>query len=284
MNILKNILTPEEILRSLPVGLTVFYCESGTHVLQVSEEAGRILGYSPSEYIDICENLIELIFEDKIKEFKDELNKLVPGGMPLNFTIFAPNKQGEYRWVNLCGSVEYKEGHRVYYIISKDISGLKQLLDERASIDALTGLLNRGVFEEQFESKIKTLENLEKGAFILIDIDDFKNINDTHGHQEGDRYICMVADALKRSFSEDDLVSRFGGDEFAIAFWDARTIKNIEKKIKMIHDYLADRVSISIGVATFTGERGKFFNLYKAADTELYKVKRKGKGSYSIAN
>lgn len=141
MDILKNILTPEDILKSLPVGLTVFYCESGIHVLQVSEEAGRILGYSPSEYIDICENSIELIFEDKIKEFREELNKLVPGGVPLNFTIFAPNKQREYRWVNLCGSVEEREGYRVYYIVSKDISGLKELLDEKASIDALDCLI-----------------------------------------------------------------------------------------------------------------------------------------------
>lgn len=125
MNRLKNIFTPKEVLRELPVGLTVFYYEDRPYVLHISEEAAMIFNYSVEEYIEIFENSIEKIFEDKLQEFKIEINKLIPGGIPLNYTIFSPNKQGEYRWVNLCVSVEEREGYRVYYLISKDVTGVK---------------------------------------------------------------------------------------------------------------------------------------------------------------
>lgn len=284
MHTLKNIFTPEEVLKGLPVGLTVFYYEDGIHVLHVSQESGKIFDYSIAEYVELFENSIDIIFEDKLQEFEVEINKLIPGGIPLNFTIFSPNKHGEYRWINLCVSVEEWEGYRVYYLISKDISGLKEKLDEKASIDALSKLLNRGAFEEQFNSKVKIFNNLEKSAFILVDIDDFKQINDNYGHHEGDKTICKVADILNSSFGANDLVARLGGDEFAIVFGNAKSKENIKKRIEMIFNSLASNISISIGVVTFSGNRSTFLDLYNGADGELYKVKNKNKGSYSIAD
>lgn len=291
MKNIKNIITPEEVVMGLPVGLTVFYYEDGIHVLYVSEEAGRILGYSVPEYIDFFENCIDRIFEDKLQEFENELRKLTPGCIPLNYTIYSPNKQRQYRWINLCVSVEEREGHRVYYLVSKDISGLKETLDKKSSTDALTGVLNRRAFEEQYNYKLKTFKNSEEHAFILIDIDDFKIINDTYGHQQGDKVICKVAHVLKKSFREDDLVARLGGDEFAIIFWDIKSRENIKKRMEIIFNYLADdekqlnySISISIGITCFEQGGGTFENMYSKADSELYKVKRNDKGRYSIAD
>lgn len=293
MNRLKDIFTPEEVLRGLPVGVTVFYYENGIHILQVSEEAGNILSYSTSEYIELFQNSIELIFEDKLQEFESEINKLTPGGIPLNYTIYSPNKQGEYRWINLCVSVEVRDEYRVYYLISKDVSGVKEALDEKAMTDSMTGLLNRGAFEDEFNIKVKAHSTSEEHAFILIDIDNFKNINDTYGHQKGDKVIRIVADILKKSFREDDLVARLGGDEFAIVFWNVKSQENIKKRIEMIFNYLhgignqldnSNIISISIGVVCFPNDGGGFDNLYNKADSEMYKVKRKHKGDYSIAN
>lgn len=282
MNRLKKIFTPKEVLRELPVGLTVFYYEDRPYVLHISEEAAKIFNYSVEEYIEIFENSIEKIFEDKLQEFKIEINKLIPGSIPLNYTIFSPNKQGEYRWVNLCVSVEEREGYRVYYLISKDVTGVKEALDEKASLDALTGVLNRGAFEEQFNNKIKTFKNLEESAFILVDLDDFKKINDTYGHQEGDRVICHVAHILKSNFGRDYLVGRLGGDEFAIVFWNAKSKENIKKSIERIFKSLSNNISISVGVTNFSSNESKFSDLYRNADQQLYTVKHKNKGNYSI--
>lgn len=87
------------------------------------------------------------------------------------------------------------------------------LAAKRADYDALTSILNRGAGEKLVE---QLLAKGQKGAFIIVDIDNFKHINDTYGHQTGDEVICKVAGQLKSVFCSDDVIWRLGGDEFAI--------------------------------------------------------------------
>lgn len=154
----------------------------------------------------------------------------------------------------------------------------------QATHDHLTGLLNRAVFEEQ---RVNT--HKRRQAMLLIDVDHFKQINDTYGHETGDRVLKKVADILQKSFRSEDHICRIGGDEFAVILQHVdRTMREvIEKKLDRILAALRDvsdglpPVSLCIGVA-FCDSLNPTDDLYKDADAAMYRVKGHGKNGYAF--
>lgn len=147
--------------------------------------------------------------------------------------------------------------------------------------DAMTGLRNRGSGEQ----RIKTLMTAgQVGMFCLLDADKFKSINDTYGHDVGDKVIKAIADCLKQTFGRDDVIMRLGGDEFAIyamGIADYAQGKVVTDKLfdaidKINIPELKDRkITISLGAALFTVNEGcDFDELYKRADTAAYASKK----------
>jgi diguanylate cyclase (GGDEF)-like protein len=156
-------------------------------------------------------------------------------------------------------------------------------LRTRADYDALTGVVNRGAFEKYVEMKLADKEDVH-GAFLLIDVDKFKSVNDGFGHDCGDAVLRRVADALKEKFREQDVVGRLGGDEFAL--WMERMPKErasyITERIREINEELLHpldgmpEVSLSVGIS-FAKEGDLFKDIYKKSDTALYTVKEHGR-------
>lgn len=152
--------------------------------------------------------------------------------------------------------------------------------------DALTGLWNR----EYTEKKVnEILESGNKGSLLMIDLDNFKAINDNYGHQEGDRVLNMFADTLREFTEEKDVICRIGGDEF-VAFFTNQTgradvsniagdmIKYLNARIKEMNYDVNTSVSIGIAIAGVDGE--DFAKLYNCGDKALYYVKNNGKNSF----
>lgn len=150
--------------------------------------------------------------------------------------------------------------------------------------DELTMLYNRRGFYKYGEIRFRLAENSkEKFTLFYADMDYFKEINDTYGHQAGDEAIKAAALCIKKSLRNDDIISRIGGDEFAMIVHDASQdaeIKKILKRIKINFDsYNLNskrpyKISISIGYAVFKPDMGiSFDDLIRAADSELYKEK-----------
>lgn len=176
----------------------------------------------------------------------------------------------------------------VSWIKYKDFAKKQQIvyLSER---DSLTTLLNRRALEYfvQKHSKVNAL-----CAMILIDIDNFKSLNDTLGHYEGDNCLCAVSNELKRIFCDTDYVSRLGGDEFMIFMPDLLSkdcaIKKAERileKIPRTYPYSAGEILItcSIGIAFSQSECDDLYEkLYKDADSAMYVSKTKGKNTMTI--
>ena len=155
-----------------------------------------------------------------------------------------------------------------------------------ASHDALTGLHNRITFERALEAKIKRSEQ-EDGelAVILVDLDDFKPINDTFGHAAGDKMLKTVAQSLISSREEGELVARLGGDEFVIA-WSCANIKAVHERATMLLSSLHQPVEIagrqlsigaSLGIALANRNGRTVSELLAAADHAMYAAKRAGK-------
>jgi diguanylate cyclase (GGDEF)-like protein len=160
-------------------------------------------------------------------------------------------------------------------------------LSRQAQTDALTGLANRRGLTDRLEAElVHAQENGKSVSFVLADVDDFKLINDTHGHQTGDQVLRQVAKALAGSVRDLDLVARYGGEEFAIVLAGSRLpdgVRLAERMRKAIHEIAVAsptdedaHLTMSFGVAEFPTYPG-VDALVAAADAALYQAKRSGK-------
>lgn len=154
-----------------------------------------------------------------------------------------------------------------------------------ARYDALTGLLNRRAFLERLADP-----SLRVTAVAYLDVDRFKLVNDTHGHVGGDTALVHVAEALKSFADTDNMVSRFGGDEFVLALSAAKA-ENIDRVMaelleKVRQKFLIDgrevSCSVSIGVCFLVGADNNVHTALKRADTALYSAKEAGRNQYAI--
>ena len=155
-----------------------------------------------------------------------------------------------------------------------------RILSDRALHDPLTGLYNRAGYEQRMGGL-----DVQETALLLIDADHFKEINDEHGHEVGDRILKKIAEALRDNFRSDDCICRIGGDEFAVLMHQpdglmedlvTARIRNINSKLSDISDGLP-ATSVSVGAA-FGGEAEDIERLFESADMALYERKRKGRG------
>lgn len=161
----------------------------------------------------------------------------------------------------------------------------------KATTDHLTGLSNRYYCETQIRNYLQEEGVHSIGAFLLIDLDDFKDINDTFGHVVGDQALKDVATMLRQHFRSSDIVSRFGGDEFVVFMKDLRgeevlpgLMNSLVQKFHLPYQMENKRIclSISIGIAISPKDGLTMDELYHKADRALYRVKKQGKQNYGI--
>jgi len=158
-----------------------------------------------------------------------------------------------------------------------------------SELDGLTGLLNRRAGVEHASCYIQDqMKPDETAALLMIDVDDFKNINDTYGHQEGDSCLKECAKVLLEFSRKTDLVVRYGGDEFFILY-KGIGLQNVEDKIAGMQKRLKEcsrqrkkELSLSIGVYFFGRENEGFDAVLAKADDALYRTKNQGKNNYHI--
>lgn len=181
------------------------------------------------------------------------------------------------------GVFELRDLARTYNARDKSRTEEEQRLREKAEHDALTELVNRGTFEMLLKNKIEN-RGKDAGAFLLVDVDIFKEINDSYGHAVGDAVLKRVAEVLVDNFKDRDIIARFGGDEFAVwltnldreyAGFIEQRIEDINRQLLQPKDDLPS-VTLSVGGA-FSREGDSFQAVYKRADEMLYAVKKNGR-------
>lgn len=166
---------------------------------------------------------------------------------------------------------------------------IRTLADSQAAArtDGLTGLLNRRSFED--EASI-VLQNIKKGLLIMLDIDHFKRLNDTYGHQVGDQAIQLFSKNITECLRDDDVIGRYGGEEFIIVLPEIDVDIGI-KVLNRLRDSLATRLAnsnipsftCSMGVAQFPIDGHELAELTKLADGALYTAKRNGRDRIEVA-
>lgn len=201
-----------------------------------------------------------------------------------------------YRWALLSYSLEVGgEGQDlVCEVLIQDSDKASSKLAEKTMqtlLDPLTRLLNRSALEAQVTQQIEFCGKEECiGAFFMLDIDQFKWINDTFGHDFGDEVLCQVANAIKGVFRPSDIVARLGGDEFAVFVTGIPSTELALLKAENICQALRDlktsqkslHLSCSVGIAIFPKHGTSFRDLYHTSDLALYQAKWEGKDRYCL--
>lgn len=192
--------------------------------------------------------------------------------------------------------IQYKyiyADHRLASIIGKilDIDEQQRrenLLAGQALRDGMTGLLNKSATQEQI---VGLLQQNKPGLMFMIDVDNFKQRNDTYGHAEGDKVLRAVSDSLRQTFRSNDIIGRFGGDEFLVYMHDVSDSEIIHQKMDALSQLLSAHsahllapLSISVGASGFPEDGCTFEALYQIADQALYAAKQNGKNQYCCAN
>lgn len=228
------------------------------------------------------------------KEAIEELFYLAGAGTEYHSTEFKLNtKNGGYQWYFSTFSTIYDEdGHPLRVVgLLRNIHVQKveqQKLLTKAETDLMTGLLNKATTESKIKSHLRELNGNNYNVLMLVDIDDFKNINDTFGHLKGDEVIIDIANALMDITSEYDLAGRLGGDEFCVFFSNLLDTQVACEKATLVADRLralypgdndSCKVTLSIGIAS-TNEQIPYNILLENADTALYQAKLNGKNCY----
>ncbi|MCI9501077.1 MAG: GGDEF domain-containing protein [Hungatella sp.] len=186
----------------------------------------------------------------------------------------------EEKRLEITGAYEFKYLALTYNDIYEVNAANEVLLRHKAEHDPLTGVINRGAFEQMREVLKASTDPL---AFLIIDVDKFKLINDCYGHEIGDQILKKVAKHLSDTFRAQDYVARIGGDEFAVIMTNStRELQPvIQNKVESMNQFLKKPddglppISLSIGIAF--SDKGFPEELYRQADRALYQVKENGR-------
>ena len=205
--------------------------------------------------------------------------------------IRMKRRNGDYSWYRSQYRAVYNPNGKVIRVIGTltDISAqiVRELeLRQQAQQDPLTGLYNRaGV--KLIDAR---LEQISRGILFMLDLDDFKSINDTYGHAAGDQVLIAIGNILDETFRTDDIVARVGGDEF-VAFLSGSDNEGMAREkaqelLDRVHDLKIEgidhTISVSIGISSAPTHGRTYESLSSGADKAMYKIKNEGKGSYSI--
>lgn len=257
------------------------YVEEGSHYEQFAKDniANYVLDEDIKLYLDSFSlKNINKAFEHNMQEIKCEYRML-------------DRKPGSFIWVvtiiRLITDIATGEKKGIMYV--KNIDGSKRqrlAMQEQAEYDAMLKIYNK----KTFITRVDRLLKQGNGTFMMLDIDNFKEINDTFGHPFGDRVLIRIAEILKDSFSERAIVGRFGGDEFGIFLQDICGKERIKSYMSILYDQISGflfkeektgTVSFSIGIAFSKGDK-EFAELYQEADVALYISKHGGKNKFTF--
>nr|WP_245200439.1 EAL domain-containing protein [Herbaspirillum sp. LeCh32-8] len=271
--------------------------DAGSKILRVNKAFTEITGYSAEEIVGKHPNLLRS--DRHGPAFFQEMRESIRRFGKWQGEIWDRRKNGEVypEWLTI-SAVKNKDGNVTHYVSTHHDISDRKLAEERirelAFFDALTRLPNRTLLLDRLKQAIALSGRTKScGALLFIDLDHFKTLNDTVGHEKGDLLLKQVAQRLVASVRENDTVARVGGDEFVVVLEGlnehpqeaANQTKAVGEKIltSLGCTYQLDeveyRTTASVGATVFRGRQASVDELMKQADLAMYKAKETGRNS-----
>ena len=281
----------------------VILSESGT-LLAVNDAFAQMHGYTRDEMLSM--NLRDLDTPETLPELAARLERIF-AGESLTFEVTHYHKDGRVLILEVSSSLIAVGGERVIQAFHRDITERRQteeLVRELAYYDPLTGLANRMLLKDRLtQSMLAGQRSGNYGALMFLDLDNFKPLNDQHGHGAGDLLLVEVAKRLKSCVRQIDTVARFGGDEFVVLLDDLPSdqaqaqlqadlvAEKIRRTLASSHALITEsgglgtlqtiehKCTASIGVALFLGMDNTINDVFKWADLAMYRAKDSGRNT-----
>jgi diguanylate cyclase (GGDEF)-like protein/PAS domain S-box-containing protein len=263
------------------------------HVVDTNPAFTRIMGYEKSEVLGRNPNLWKS--DRHPADFYADLWSSIAQGQQWRGEVWNRRKDGSLIPVLLTINTVRNDAGQVlnYVAVYSDISSIKKTqaeLERLAHYDVLTGLPNRVLFLARVTHAIDRAQRSQsKLAVLFLDLDQFKHINDSLGHNVGDKLLSQTAELLKRQLRRDDTVARIGGDEFTFLLEEVphadSVILVVEKILRAFEQefMLAEhrlRVTASLGIAIFPDDGADLDTLLRNADSAMYRAKADGRNTY----
>jgi len=265
-------------------------------VLTVNKTEAEMLGYAPEEMVG--NPIFEFILPEQRAEAKKRFKLKISGyRLPRAQNRTYLKKDGSKIYVCINDTLEKGEKNQVIGIRTTmvDVGEYKEAEEtakELAYYDALTGLPNRRLFNNRLELELSHAQrNQQKLAVMLLDLDYFKNVNDTLGHKVGDDLLEDVGSRLTTLLRKSDTVARMGGDEFMVLLPEIDEAEDTTRIAKKTLDAIRKpfvigshklNVTISIGIAIYPDNAKDGENLIENADAAMYRAKEKGRDNYEF--
>jgi len=307
-------------LDSIPVVTYTEYPDDdhsfGYAEVYVSGQIESMLGYTPTEWVedDDMDRWLDAIHPDDRERYEEAIERSARTGDEYAVEYRMRHKHtGEWIWVRDMSRLVRVDGdaHPYWHGVMIDVTERKRLEEQIAFLayhDSLTGLPNRKRFEEELDLALARAERADTSvAVAFLDLNGFKTVNDTYGHDCGDRLLEVVAERLRDATRATDLVARLGGDEFLVLLGDIepRTASGphlvAPNRARAVVGELADRIAAAlaepirldghhvttgaaIGISIYPEDARDARGLMKKADLAMYSVKRAGSGpGFAIA-
>ena len=264
-------------------------------VLFITDGCQELLGYSANSYLSGQRTPFDSIHEDDQDILIKHADSVTSSKKKYEHIFRIETPSGELKWLMDRGCAIREAKNRVYLEgILLDISEhmiSQQQVEYLATRDPLTELANRYFFNDELVNYIDRHHDKTNMALLFIDLDRFKTINDSLGHQVGDRLLKIVAERLKECIDDKTLLARLGGDEFMIMMKDPESIEAVETLAHSINlmisktyelDYYKLNTSCSIGISMYPEDSTESHILLRNADTAMYSAKAKGGNRYQF--
>lgn len=255
----------------------------------------ELTGYAPDEVIGKSPKILQ--GEGTSAETRQRIRDAVENNEPIREKILNYSKAGVPYWLDMnIFPLENSHGEVQYFAaVERDITNQveeKEKLQDLASKDPLTDLLNRRGFFELARKQLTSKSSKNESTVAVIDIDYFKKINDSFGHDCGDRVLVRLAAQLRAAFRDTDLICRYGGEEFIVLLAGAG-ISNSKKKLDMFRENIASlpfetcegesiNITISIGLTAIPANARYIETALNSADKALYDAKQSGRNKIVI--
>jgi diguanylate cyclase (GGDEF)-like protein/PAS domain S-box-containing protein len=273
--------------------VSIIVTDSQGIIEYVNPKFCRVTGYTMEEVLGQTPRILKGGFLSP--EFYQDLWRTILAGEEWHGVFHNRTKSGDLLWeLASISPIRDEDGNVTHFVsVKEDFTEIKRLQDQMDNLahhDQLTGLPNRNLFYDRLRHAQAQAKRREKGFVLFyMDLDGFKAVNDTHGHELGDALLKAVAQRLSECVRESDTVARMGGDEFTVLLPDLQSHGHAANIARQIIQTLSQpfpfetvtcRIGVSIGISCFPEDGEESDRIISCADAAMYRVKNAGGNSF----